>query len=884
MRCLGASRFVAYLITGAALAAAGRDAAADAPASPAPPARYDVALRYRILAGGTERLKQYVALVRYLRSIGFVPDPSQDADPRDPGETRLRGTVPGSVDRRLFFRDTHVQALLLQPSGYTLPAELNTPVKVQLELARGLPPSRQRLFADQVRARLARLGFQEAVGYDHRGQTRLLGLIPSGHVPTLLGDLRWQPSGWLAPEEPVTRLPAPLSDISPVQVTEVLPEPQDWPAPKGWGPTPDTVSTEPAQKISPDLRELAAREDAPRQRMEVFLTYAPGPDDLEWRRQLTRAAPGLVIEGRLDTMVTVAAWPRQAPTLARLPIVSGVRLPRPAVPMLRPAGEAPGDDAPRSAAPDRPHAAGGKGQGVRIAVVDGDFRGWDRLREGRPARHVRYVDLTAERSPSLEPDPYPRDEAAVGTGTQAALAAAQAAPEAELVLIRIDPGSPYQIEEAARRLNGEDFLSESVARRSAELQEDARILRQRRADLLEQRRAVLSEFGSDEQTAQRRAEYGQKQADLDRDERAWHERQRWFIDLVQAERDLGGVALVTSSLVWESGYPVSGGGLSRSFTDRPPCRFLWFQSAGNTRGQTWAGPLRDADAAGLLEFAPPDSPLLPARWTRALNFLGWQTPGRPTAPDLPAGLRVRVSVQWQEAHDPTYFQAGEDAYRRPLADLRLVVLRQRDPGGTRVAADEFDVVVRSTELAQRLDNQPAFATYEQVVEFTADPERRYTLQVQGRLPPGDQPADMPTLPAQRLALEVTPRVHVEVMDPAQRLTGRVVFLDYATDLGSLGVPADAQGVFTVGAANGAGRPLTDSCVGPPLGRGLLVKPDALAGEPALPIDAGGPRVQGADLAAPFAAGTSAAALSSGTPPARLERTLRGLRGQVLPPP
>ena len=42
-------------------------------------------------------------------------------------------------------------------------------------------------------------------------------------------------------------------------------------------------------------------------------------------------------------------------------------------------------------------------------------------------------------------------------------------------------------------------------------------------------------------------------------------------------------------------------------------------------------------------------------------------------------------MQWCEAHDPEFFERGEDLYREPLADLRLLLLRQRDPSGIKLA-------------------------------------------------------------------------------------------------------------------------------------------------------------------------------------------------------
>ena len=55
---------------------------------------------------------------------------------------------------------------------------------------------RQQVFADEVRRVLAKLDFVEAVGYDNRAHTRLLGTIPAGRLDALLDDLRLQPAAW----------------------------------------------------------------------------------------------------------------------------------------------------------------------------------------------------------------------------------------------------------------------------------------------------------------------------------------------------------------------------------------------------------------------------------------------------------------------------------------------------------------------------------------------------------------------------------------------------------------------------------------------------------------------------------------------------------------
>src|SRR5205823_1904996 len=156
---------------------------------------------------------------------------------------------------------------------------------------------------------------------------------------------------------------------------------------------------------------------------------------------------------------------------------------------------------------------------------------------------------------------------------------------------------------------------------------------------------------------------------------------------------------------------------------------LWFQAAGDTAGQAWSGPFRDEDRNGVMEFTPPGARLPRGAWTPELNFLGWRTRGGRAESDLPAGARLRVSVQWHEAHDPLPLRVGEDPYRVPLASVRLVLLHQPDPEGRKRPADDFRVVAESAGPPQRLSNGLNGATYEQVVELTVTRAGRYGVRV-----------------------------------------------------------------------------------------------------------------------------------------------------------
>jgi hypothetical protein len=857
---------------------------ADFPAPP-PPTEYNVEIRYQIYSAPGQRITQFQDLVKFLESIGFHKKPA--ADPRaeilDPRQTRMSGTIASDKVRQILL-DPHIKSLLLIPVGLTLPEDGSKPVKVQLELASGLPLDRQRLLAEQVLEKLHFLGFRPAIGYDPRGHTRLVGWIPRSNLETLLQDLRFQPADWLAPETPLEGVPSPLRNRSPILITEVLPEPQGPPREIPAPATPEGTS----QKIAFDLRRLSGQEAAGKPiRMEVILTYFPVEFETTWRRELITAAPGIVIEGRLGSIVAVVGSPKMAAALVNLPIVSAVRLPPPSMSSLRSTAttEASNQELLRASGIARLHAQGKRGQGVRVAVIDGDFRGYEKLKgKGLPA-NTRYVDFTAERNATMLPDPYAGDPQGIGQGTQFAQALTLAAPEGSLTLIRVDPSSPYQVVAAARLIRGDAYRSDSLSQRDDELTFEKARLRSRREDLRLERQAVLDNFRQDEELdreiVERRKAYFKKQAELEADERAYQQKLERFIRTIEAERALKGIQVVACSLAWNEGYPLGGASaLSRFFNDTPSST-LWLVPAGNQRGQVWAGPFRDVDGNKGMEFASPDFPLGKERWTRELNFLAWQPFAKERSLDLPAKATIRISIQWQEVHDPEFALHGDDVYQEPLAKLGLVVLRQRDPSGAQLPADDMEFVAHSEGLPLRIENRPDAGAYEQVVEFSVPAAGRYAFRVEGQVHPGIRPATAPSLPGIEKSWELEPRVFVDVVNDPFKLSGRPLLLDYATNLGTIGTAGDAHGLITFGAADAAGNPESFSSPGPPLHLELLIKPDALASDQLQVQTGGGSIAFGSGLATAFAAGQAAILLSDHVPWVHVDAMFRLQKGKLL---
>src|SRR5262249_21502091 len=145
---------------------------------------------------------------------------------------------------------------------------------------------------------------------------------------------------------------------------------------------------------------------------------------------------------------------------------------------------------------------------------------------------------------------------------------------------------------------------------------------------------------------------------------------------------------------------------------------------------------------------------------------------------------------------------------------------------------------------------------------------------------GTRPAGAPALPALEKNWELQPRLFVQAVDDAQRLKGRPVWLDYTTDLGTIGAPADARQVIAVGAADFDDRPQPHTPLGPPATLELRRDPAVFAYDALQlgPDGAGG--AFGSSVATCFAAGLAADLLSAGMSPREVFEFLQSQKGKV----
>ena len=824
-----------------------------APVAPPEPESYHVRIRYQIFARRTERIRQYREMAEFFEKAGFVRDSDEEV-PEDEAEnqaaTRMRGVVPAKGLRALL-QQRHVRSLVAYPKGAKLP-EKGSRVRVEIQLASGYTPEVQRRLHVQTSSVLGAVGFTEGVGYDHRASTRLVGSVPVESLDSLLADAR--------AIKGADKEGAPFRSITPIRLVVARP---DWPIPLPKPAVPEVKD----RKVSPELR--ARLGDAAPARLEVILGWTPRDDETSWRQLLS--LPGVAVEGRLGPIVTVSGVPKDiVPRLAGLEEVAHVRLPRPArIPERATKDLAPATWGPLGASGvARLHEKGRRGKGTRLALVADDFSGWERLKgrkdKGKALPDPTLFDMTAERNRSMLPDPPKGGDS---PGTKCAALLLQAAPEADLTLIRIDPAAPYMLQSVARAIHGEGARTLALDQRLSDIVRDRASLDERSANLTEERRQLFSKVRDDAEWLKQRDTYESNQKAYDNDEAAYKARRARYFVLERDLRALKGIRVVASTLVWTEGYPVDGSSaLSRSFDDRAFRAALWFQAAGDTNGQAWTGLFRDVDDNGFMEFTAPGNRLPARSWSAETNFLGWQATGSDSSSvTLPANARIRVSLQWREAHDPLPLRLGEDPYREPLTKLNLILVAQPDPDGKTRPSDDLEVVAQSGTFPTRLDQTANAATYEHVVELKVPRAGRYAVLVEGKLPESTQAKTENRLPGQSRIGEIRPRLFVHTLEGA----GRAVWTGFVSTEAALGMPADAQSVITVAAADEKDRIRATSAAGAPHGMALRAKPDILS------------YGDGTSQAASFAAGLVGAAWpTTGT----LRGVLEGLRikpGEVL---
>ncbi len=808
-------------------------------------------IRYRIRADRDERVRQYLDLQKFLTNLGFEDtrknEPDYDLEILDSSAERFTGTIPSAKVLDVL-NNPRVLNILFAPDGFVLPAEADKPIAIKLGLRNDYVPLTQQKLHRQVVAQLASMGFAEALGYDTQGYSLVRGTIQAKSVPLLVRDLRTEPSGWFLPLVRPEQLPSPLRDRNPVRWAEVLPI-ADVTVP--FTPAP-VVSAQ--LRYSADLRAVlsnAAAKNAPLRVEVIFENRITDPDAV--RTLFLGRFPGASVDGIIGNIVHVRL-PRASYVegISQEPGVLGVRLPRQGAETIVNAATGKSTtpaEAIKAARLDELHKRGYTGAGVKVVLIGSDFTGADKLIGTELPKRTKIIDFTTELTPELLP--FPADPLRAGTGTTAAKALAAVAPDADLILVRIDPGCFFHLNAVIRLTRGEIQYTDALLVRLNELANRTKTFDTDRAQAVAAYKAAFSDLTDNEVAVAARKK---AKADLD----GFIQKEKELVELTDRfnnyqkdiTKGLEGAQVIVNTLVWESGYPLDAisdfaGIVDRLATDLPPRivkpltphkpPLVWVQSASAAGASVWGGPFLDANRDGLMEFVPPKTKLPADNWSPSLNFLGIRAANGSVAPELAAGAKLRFTVQWREPADPNFPEADI-----PVRPLTIRVLRQIDPNGEKRSSDEMAEDARSVNVPNVIYRTPTFLVFEQMLEFTVPAAGRFALALDSAA------AAEPLLPALQREVEIYPRIVIETLGTSAS-DPKVVFRSYTAPTAGVGTPGDALGAITVG---------TDApgvLVGGGTGLTLRGKPDVL-GPNTLAL--GAQTASGPGVATAFAGGAS----------------------------
>jgi hypothetical protein len=705
---------------------------------------YQVKMRLRLDANRSQRVKLFRELVARLKAAGFNKDPGLE------GEEFYGDMISGSVRSNglaALRREAVIDVALAIPEGYQAP---ETGALVRLYLLPAFGPQQQREIAEKVRTILGPLGFKEAVGYHHDQHRQLVGRLPSGNLETLLTDVS-------RADVPVVPASGSLRSIkqSLIKLAVVMAEPADLPPATAEAGPP--AAELPLAKIHPNLRRLLGN-DAGDKPLRLEIVLRDEPRDGRLPAELRDDSLGLKVDGLFGNVVYGTLPAGNVAGVARWSGISDVRLPQVSEPVGPPCDYTAITRLPMEveAKPDRWLRAG---PGAKVLLLAAEFGNWQaEVGRGLPAG-TRLIDLTAELSPDLQPAEV---IAGHNAGLSLALELAQHLQGAELILVRVDPAAPFQVAEVARVLNGKLWQSGAFAQRLTEIRDQRARLAARKSQIDVKRRLALRNFGLEGDEKAARDAFRQEEAKYFQDLAALNDKDQRALAFRRMVQTLQGADSVVVGLVWDPGYALAPGAtlFGRVLAPEMLRSASWVQAIPRRGGQSWSGLFTDEDQDGANDFSTQSS-------SRNLAFLSWH--GEQTEALLPAGAVISATVVWEEAHDPRYASISDDPYRLPLAQLRLIVLRQRDPSGKRLPVDLFDVVASSAAIPERLESTPRSAVYRAEVRFAVPQPGRYALRLEGQLPRSTLPPGAPVVTEERI--EIRPLLRVQAVDPASRGRG-----------------------------------------------------------------------------------------------------------------
>ena len=535
-------------LAGFAFALPQDDAAAAGPS-------FQVQARLRIDAARAQRVRLFREVVGRLQAAGLRKDEGWERE--EFYTDSLSGQMPARGLAALR-RDPAVSAAIAIPANYQAP---EAGALVRLYLLTDFGPDGQREAAGKARAALANLGFRESVGYDHDSHRQLLGRLPLARLEALLGDA-------LQIEIPVVPATGSLKSMKQhlVKLAEVLPEPGELPPAAMESAVPPAGL--PQGKVHPDLRRAIseAGEGGAGQKLRVEVILRDVPTGPVTAARLGVLGLGLEIQGQVGPMLFATLPAGNVTKLASLADVSGIRLPQPARYVAWPSDFTSVSRTPAAveSSPARWLRQGGNNV---VAVVAADFSGWEEEVGKELPKNTKLIDLTPELSADLESaaPPAPGD-----FGVKLAKEVAAALPGTDLLLVRVDSASPFQVTEIARVTSGQLWLTGAFAQRLEEITTERARLVARKEYLQVRRRIALNNFGLEGDDKEAREAYMKEQAQFDEDSKALGAKDARALAFRAATKQLAGVGSVVVGLAWDVVLPRPPGKEPPAGTEETP--------------------------------------------------------------------------------------------------------------------------------------------------------------------------------------------------------------------------------------------------------------------------------------------------------------------------
>lgn len=672
-------------------------------------AKVNVRVQLQVNVFGVERLKQISDLSKHLIQNGFETPASEIFEKlQDSKVTFLEGKTISGREKSLL-HPRWVYSVISWSEDLENGLKNDSPTRMQVVFPPFMQGKYQAKFWGALKEQASKRGFQDGVGYDSEGFTRLTGNL----APSKILELDQK----IIPEALILSGAQSSSNAYP-RVVQIR---TDWDLSKT--PITQEEKTLPGGKISQAGRELFKSESTDFKRWLVVLNQNP---PAPWMlSELSANLNEAVIESAMGALVQIKGSTETIKNLVMLPFVMHAA---PVEYGWKPASKQPAGDGwvPfffHEGNTQKGYQWKGKSAPASIAILGSNFQDWEKV-FGEESSRVRYLDLTKIRNQNLDPDTANKNDSAASQ-SKAAFKATRDYPGSEVFLIRVDPATPAMQEEVAGFSMGNVRASATLLTRYDEIEMARRFLDSENNLLQQERAYLIDQFQETDELEKRRKEYLQRKQKWEGDNRQLHHRIGEILKMVEKLNLLRSVRVFL--VLDEPGIQVPN--LSQSvlslFSQDPIFRKNSWAIAQSAVPQAfWMGSFVDLNNNGAMEFS-----------SRANSF--WEKellPLRidPSKPGLDSGTPLMVKLRWKEVCDPLS-KVNADGSVVTRSRMNLVLLKRGKSLAGRKIDDEFVPVAQSGERPFCIFRSSNQAIFEHQIKLDIKEAGEYFLRVEGAI-------------------------------------------------------------------------------------------------------------------------------------------------------